>query len=229
MARSAAQIVPLICERFQPDSVLDVGCGAGDWLHAFRENGVGTVLGCDGPWVPASRLRIGPEGFRAIDFYEALPDLGRFDLACCLEVIEHLAPELEERIIEFLCRSADLVLFSAAIPGQGGYEHINERFQAFWIEKFAGLGFSAHDCIRPLIWMHEDVSWWYQQNCLVFANAAGREKHGLVPEPILSSLIHPILYEATRDPRNYSLKSVIFHLPRYLARTLRTRACRRPT
>lgn len=218
VGKSAAVIAPLVCARFHPRSVIDVGCGAGDWLRAFQDCGVLSIQGCDGPWVPASSLCIALQHFREVDFYERLPDLGHFELACCLEVVEHVAPEVGERIIELLCRSADLILFSAAVPGQGGYEHIHERYQAFWIERFALLGYSAHDCIRPLIWMNRDVSWWYQQNCLVFANATAREKHGLVQEPILTSLIHPTLYEEKRNPRNYSLKAMIRHLPHYAVR-----------
>jgi len=40
----------------------------------------------------------------------------------------------------------DNVLFSAAIPNQGGTGHINEQWQEYWAEKFYANGFGAELC-----------------------------------------------------------------------------------
>jgi len=221
VADSARAVVPFICDSFHPASVLDIGCGTGDWLRAFIDNGVSKVAGYDGPWVPIGGLQIPAECFHPIDFYSELPEVGTFDLSICLEVAEHVSPEVATRLISLLCRSADLVLFSAAIPGQGGYEHINEHFQDYWIAEFRSLGFFPVDCVRPHFWMNDKVQWWYQQNCIIFANAVSKEKYRLKEVPVITSLIHPAHYERVRDPRNYSLKQIARNVPHYLRRTLR--------
>jgi SAM-dependent methyltransferase len=216
--QSARIVVPLLCQRFSPSSVLDVGCGVGDWLRAFSDNGVRTLLGLDGNWVPSSGLQIPETSFRVVDFYSELSSPGEFDLSICLEVVEHVSAEVARRLISVLCESSDLVFFSAAVPGQGGYKHINEQFQDYWFAEFELRGFLPYDCIRPLIWMDERVSWWYQQNCFIFANAAGKERHGLSQSMPITFMIHPSLYKLVRDPKNYSIKGMIKHVPHYLRR-----------
>jgi hypothetical protein len=76
----------------------------------------------DGGYVTTSPLG---ERFLPHDIATPLPEhlVGRFDLAVCLEVAEHLPPERAESFIRELCDLAPVVLFSAAIPGQGGTGH----------------------------------------------------------------------------------------------------------
>jgi hypothetical protein len=220
VARSADVIVPLVMARFQPRRVVDLGCGVGDWLHAFLRHGAIDVKGYDGPWVPATALRIPPASFTAIDFHAELPVADRCDLALCLEVAEHVEPATAVKCAEFLCRASDLVLFSAAIPGQGGHGHINEQYQDRWIALFASLGYTAFDLIRPAIWMDERVSWWYQQNLLVFAEAGAQARFGLEPAPFMARVVHPALYEKNTDPKNYPIREIVKHLPHYVGSRL---------
>ena len=219
ITQSARVIVPLLCDRFHPGSVLDVGCGTGDWLRVFMNQGVVRVRGLDGSWVPQDGLLIPRECFQEVDFYADLPAVEKVDLAVCLEVLEHVSGEVGRRMVSFLCRNADLVYFSAAVPGQGGYQHINEQYQDYWIALFREQGFAAYDLIRPQVWANDQVCLWYKQNSFVFANAAAREKFGLAEQPFIASIIHPALLEQAGDPRNYSLKVLATHLPFYLKRT----------
>jgi hypothetical protein len=61
-----------------------------------------------------------------------------------------------------------VVLFSAAIPHQGGTAHLNEQWQAYWAAFFAQHGYVAVDCIRPRIYGNAKVEWWYRQNILIY-------------------------------------------------------------
>ncbi|MGH9522534.1 MAG: class I SAM-dependent methyltransferase, partial [Terriglobales bacterium] len=45
--RSAREVVPLLIRMVAPESVVDVGCGTGSWLAAFRESGIYDVMGID--------------------------------------------------------------------------------------------------------------------------------------------------------------------------------------
>src|SRR5204862_3532668 len=139
--RSARAVVPLVMELVRPASVLDVGCGLGTWLAAFAEAGVADFLGMDGDYVDRAKLKIPAERFRAADLTNP-PSPGRtFDLAVCLEVAEHLPEKASPRLVELLATAAPVVLFSAALPGQGGTRHINEQWPAFWQRLFAARGF----------------------------------------------------------------------------------------
>ena len=76
---------------------------------------------------------------------------GRTDVAYCLEVAEHLTPELGDRLVTFLTLVASRVVFSAAHPGQGGAGHINEEPREYWTARFLRRGFGERiDLTRQL-------------------------------------------------------------------------------
>ena len=220
--KAARTVVPMLVDLFHPRSVVDFGCGVGDWLAEFHAHGVERILGLDGTWVPTANLQFPASCFRNIDFTSEYGLDDQFDLAVCLEVAEHFTDQHAARLISTLTTCSDLVLFSAAIPGQGGYQHINERFQGDWVSRFAEKGFQAFDLIRPRIWLHPDVAYWYQQNILIFANAAAIERHALKVTPIITSLVHPDLFTFRCDPKTWSLKDIGRHVPFYFRRTMRS-------
>jgi hypothetical protein len=160
----------------RPESVVDVGCGRGIWLAQWRELGVARIKGIDGDYVDQSRLAIDASGFEAADLARPTLRAERFDLAQSLEVAEHLPPHAGPAFVAMLCSLSDVVLFSAAQPGQGGEDHINERPLSYWADMFAQMGYAAFDCVRPEIASAGDVMPWYRYNSLIFANAAGQAR-----------------------------------------------------
>lgn len=169
MRGSARSVVPVVLDLVGPESVIDVGCGEGVWLAEFIRLGARTAVGLDGDYIDRSRLVI-PEGsFRPTDLSRPFGDSRRYSLVVCLEVAEHLQPEVAGQFVECLVGLGDLVLFSAAIPFQGGTHHVNLRWQHDWAALFAQHGYRAIDAIRPLIWELEEVSFWYRQNLLLYA------------------------------------------------------------
>jgi SAM-dependent methyltransferase len=166
---SADAVVPRLLELLAPESIVDVGCGTGTWLRVASENGVDDVLGLDGPWVRPEDLEIAPERFLATDLTSP-PRLDRtFDLVLSLEVAEHLPPSDGEGFVAQLTAMGPVVIFSAAIPGQGGAGHTNEQWPGYWSELFARRGYEAVDCLREVFWNNDAVEWWYAQNLLLFA------------------------------------------------------------
>ena len=98
-------------------------------------------------------------------------------------------------MIEDLCSLADVILFSAAIPRQGGTEHINEQWQSYWAAQFRKHGYVAYDVVRPMVWADERVKWWYQQNTLAYANSnAAQLFSGYRPCEMLDA-VHRDLWE----------------------------------
>jgi SAM-dependent methyltransferase len=165
---SAMAAVPVILDLIQPKSVIDVGCGTGDWLLAFRKYGVNDIFGIDGEYVDRSLLAFSQENFRALDLTKPFDVERTYDLALCLEVAEHLAPECASNFIESLTKLAPIILFSAAIPLQGGTHHVNEQWPEYWAELFASKGFVPLDILRKRLWNNDQIDVWYRQNILFF-------------------------------------------------------------
>lgn len=176
---SARVVAPLVCDLIQPRRVLDVGCGRGAWLLSFREIGVELIQGIDGDYVDLDELLIPRESFVSKDLARLTDVASKYDLAICLEVVEHLSPQSGRQIVVTLTEAAPVVLFSAAVPGQGGTGHINEQWPEYWRERFEARGYRMLDLIRPQIRTNRSVAWWYRQNIVMFASEkaiSGNEK-----------------------------------------------------
>lgn len=183
--RSAEQIVPLLSALLPISNVVDFGCGQGAWLSVWRKTGA-SVVGVDGPYVQQRDLMINAEEFRAADLTRGI-DLGqRFDLVQSLELAEHLPPDSAASFVEMLTAHGPLVLFSAAVPGQGGEHHINEQPLEYWREKFHHRGYAAVDYIRPQVIENYQVQHWYRYNIVLYAEKAYL---GALPDPIRASLV----------------------------------------
>jgi SAM-dependent methyltransferase len=230
---SAEAIVPIVCDLVHPRSVLDVGCGRGTWLRVFRDHGVSEIVGIDGPHVPLNALEIPRDNFLACDLQQPIRVEGTFDLVVSLEVAEHLDKSFATTFVESLVAHAPVVLFSAAIPFQGGAGHVNEAWQSTWAERFAACGYTPVDAIRPRIWRDERVAYWYAQNTLLYTDDAHLAKlapNGGTPFPL--DVVHPGLHvrthtEPPKPAPPLSLSRVLRELPSATRRAA-TQRMRRP-
>ena len=220
--RSAERIVPIVMELVRPRSVVDVGCGVGTWLSVFRESGVPRTLGIDGDYVDRNMLKIPADDFLPADLSRPLRLDERFDLAASLEVGEHLPPESAATLVESLTRLAQVVLFSAAIPHQGGVGHLNEQWPDYWREHFARCGYEVIDCIRKQVWSDSNVQWWYAQDVLLYASeeylvgspSLSRERSATCPDQL--SLVHPQRYLEAIEwerPRALAMEAIALLVP----------------
>lgn len=197
---SARVVVPLVMGLVSPKSVVDVGCGEGLWLKVFKEAGVSETRGIDGEWVEMDRLQIPKENFTVADLKEPIEHSRAYDLAVSLEVGEHLPDSAADTFVHTLTSAAPVVLFSAAIPLQGGTHHVNEQWPDYWAKKFSARGFVPVDAIRRHIWEDKKVSFFYAQNMFLFV-----KKEALSDYPKLQAeveagygqalpLVHPFMY-----------------------------------
>ena len=173
--RSAEQIVPLLSAVLPIKSVVDFGCGQGAWLSVWRKAGA-RVMGVDGPYVDQRHLMIDAYEFRAADLSRPI-DLGRrFDMVQSLEVAEHLPRSRASEFIGTLTAHGPLVMFSAAVPGQGGEHHVNEQPLEYWRERFRERGYIAIDCVRPEVIEKPRIQHWYRYNIILYADERHLEK-----------------------------------------------------
>lgn len=198
--RSAAAVVPILMRDFAPRSVLDVGGGEGWWARAFADlGGEGTVLEFSAPYYSQDNV-----SFQSVDLERdprgwSLPNLP--DLALCLEVAEHLSARAAAPLVEMLAQSAPVVVFSAAVPGQGGHGHINEQWPEYWVKLFREHDYAATDYLRWIVWNNDLVEPWYRQNLLVFAQpeTLTERLYHRRWEFAAPSVVHPVVWDHRRQ------------------------------
>lgn len=196
---SARTVLSPLFKMFSPSSVLDVGCGHGAWLRVARELGADVVFGVDGPWVDPESLKIPKTFFRAHALETPLDLKQRYDLVISIEVAEHLPEAAADTFVETLTSHGDVILFSAAIPFQGGVNHVNEQWQDYWAQKFSGRGYLAVDCVRGPHWSDERVFWWIRQNCILYAKPSALQNQTDMENAVVEDFgslcsVHPNLY-----------------------------------
>lgn len=180
--RSAHVVLPLVVKACSINSVLDIGCGTGPWLSVAHSLGLQDIAGVDGNYVDRSLLLFETAQFTPCDISKPF-DVGRsFDLVQCLEVAEHVPSACARTLVSNIVRHGRLVMFSAAVPGQGGENHINEQPYEYWRDQFVAHDYRLFDFVRSQVAENREVEPWYRYNLMLFAH---------------DSLIHQLPMEVT--------------------------------
>jgi SAM-dependent methyltransferase len=191
-------VLPILFGLFTPASVIDVGCGEGAWLAAAERLGSTRLTGLDGDWVDRTALRSARIDFRPTDLSGAIAIGARHDLCISVEVAEHLPASHAEAFVEALCKASDVVLFSAAVPQQGGTEHVNEERASRWAARFDARGYTCFDLVRGAVWSDPRVAWWYRQNAFVYVRRGSPPFVAFASAPLPPTprdLVHPDAFE----------------------------------
>lgn len=203
-AQAARRILGALPSSLPRRSVADIGCGTGTWLAAALEQGAVSAFGIEGDWVTPAMLDDPRIAFAPQDLEQ--PFTGpHVDLALSLEVGEHLSPGRAVSFVADLVTMAPAILFSAAIPGQGGVGHLNEQWHSWWAGLFAAHAYHAYDVIRPAIWTDEDIPAWYRQNAMLYLDAALAARLSLTPtEPAALDRVHPAFWNRANRELGYA-------------------------
>lgn len=124
----APSVWDYVIKRFAVKSVLDIGAGTGYAANYFFDAGLRVI--------PVDGLRFNCENAVYPTLHADLtksPVYCKVDLVHCQEVVEHI----EERFLDNLLQSlacGRIILMTNALPGQGGYHHVNEQPTEYWIE-----------------------------------------------------------------------------------------------
>jgi hypothetical protein len=197
---SAKIILPLVLKILpKTNSAVDFGCGRGTWLSVLKDLGVKDIKGYDGAWVDKESLLIPKESFEAVELDKKIPLNRKYDFAMSVEVAEHLPEQSAKIFVETLTRSSDIVLFSAAIPFQGGMNHINEQWQYYWYTLFNEFGYIGIDYIRNMVWNDTKIELYYGQNILLYIKKEMLKEINISEEYYKTSenqlnIVHPGLY-----------------------------------
>lgn len=206
--RSAERMLPLLTRELAIGSVLDVGCGQGAWLSVWRKLGA-EVVGIDGDYVDTRQLLIPDSCFLPRDLKQEFALGRRFDVVQSLEVAEHLPAARAAGFIASLVSHGDLILFSAAPPGQGGDHHVNEQHYDYWRDLFARHGYVAMDYIRPLLRDDHTVEPWYRYNTLLYASP---QRLAQLPEAIRRTVLPATQRVRDVSPLRYRVRKAMVAL-----------------
>lgn len=168
---SAKAMVKILIKRFAPKSVIDVGCGPGLFLAEFKKSRV-EIAGYDGSPAAVSASLIGGR-IKLHDLCRPLRLNRRFDLCLCFEVAEHLTKACAKTLVNSLVKLSQIVIFTAATPGQGpkSIGHINEQPFGYWQKLFRRNGYILNKRLTEKIkrqMKDKEVVWWLTKNLMVF-------------------------------------------------------------
>ena len=126
---------------------------------------------------------------------------------------EHLDSLAARTLVSTLTSFSQLVVFSGAIPHQGGNHHVNEQWPEYWAKLFAEKGYFLEWDPRLTIWNNSNIASCYRQNLLIFKK--GSEFEAIMP----LSLVHPEAWALAMKYRKTPLWLKVLHLlPRPLLR-----------
>jgi len=206
-------------------SAIDLGCGLGYFLNTYKKvwQGEGKKLkvhGVDGDYVQRDMLALNKDEFEAYDLKKVYRTDATYDIAISTECAEHLPPQRADSFVEDLTRLSDIVLFSAAVPYQGGTEHINEQPVTYWIKLFDKYGYEFRDIIRPDIWDDSSIATCYRQNMVIYVRRGSRAYDMIDKEADkkLIDVIHPDHWKYTRMLFQGRLGRIYMYVERILIR-----------
>lgn len=218
---SANELVPIFIKLFNPQSVLDVGCGIGTWLKQFDEAGIHDYNGVEGPYVKKEFFIANKEKLIFRDLRNEINLNRKYDLVISLEVAEHIEPECADVFLNNLVKHSDTIIMSAAIPYQGGTFHVNEQWPEYWIDKMKKKGYEVYDILRPIIWYNSKIDYYYRQNVLLFSNNKEFQNYKTLDQ--IYSIVHPIKWLESQDHKRQSLKFLLKSLPYSIYNAIKNR------
>jgi SAM-dependent methyltransferase len=182
---------------YKPKEIAEFGCGPGHLTRALAKLGVG-IVALDGFASPDFN------GYSDVKFYKMDLNDGtllseflkgkQFDMAICTEVAEHLQPSSSEHLIKCLTSCAPIVIFSAAVPGQGGHGHINCADRGFWHQLFVKYNFKVVDSLRKKLRDNAGLAIWYKLNVLDYIST---ERETIKEVDVIKNLIDSESYSSS--------------------------------
>jgi cyclopropane fatty-acyl-phospholipid synthase-like methyltransferase len=145
-------------------SVVDFGCGTGDYTKFFIDNGIN----CEGYDGNPNTTEVSGGVCGVLNLANSV-NLGKtFDCVLSLEVGEHLPKEYEDIFIQNLeTHSKGLIILSWALPGQGGGGHFNEQSNEYITEKFLKFGYKRQEHLELQL-RQSPANWWFRNTIMVF-------------------------------------------------------------
>lgn len=220
-AETARILSNIFSQVIRPNSIVDIGSGLGIWSKVFLETfpEIDQLTAID---LERHESEILDSLEDASCFTFSVHDLESkgglpgtyYDLAICVEVLEHVSPAAAEVIFDEFAAKCSFIIFGAAIKGQGGTHHINESSFAFWTKEMFNRGLIPLDVARPKLKPNNRVPGYYKYNIIVWWNPSLQHNLPTTPNFELLFRAFPPSIEDTRPILTrvrYSVLSILPH------------------
>jgi len=142
----------------------DLGAGPGFYTHFLQQRGL-TCWGFDIEPIPEIELT----DINKLDLSQPTTMIGKADVVLCLEVGEHIEAEFESIVINNISQLArEKIILSWAIPGQGGYGHVNCQPNDYIINEFKTRGWALNTEESNHLRKHCSGCSWFEETIMVF-------------------------------------------------------------
>ena len=169
--RQAERMADYLIDKYAPLSVIDFGCATGFYLEPFCRAGIFTI------GLEVSASAIDARLISSVIFGDIRRKINvrwNFDLAICLETLEHIDERYEDQAIINIASASDLLIFSAAAENQIEESHVNLKPKSHWIDKFNeyGMQYSERETEELLTYIKSGYRLgWFVQNAMVLRRA----------------------------------------------------------
>ena len=145
-------------------SLVDFGCGMGNYVKTFQENNI-NAIGFDGnPNTPELTNNL----CNVLDLSIPKQFEQPFDWVMSLEVGEHLPQQFEDIFIQNLHNNNKYgIILSWAVKGQGGHGHFNEQNNDYIKSKICELGY-MNDIKNENKLRNESTLSWFKNTIMIF-------------------------------------------------------------
>lgn len=147
------------------NSVVDFGCGIGDYVRDIKESGI-HCEGYDGN----PNTGILTKGLCGVlELSEPFYLENKFDCVLSFEVGEHIPKQYEQTFLNNICNhTKDLIILSWAIIGQGGDGHINCQNNEYIINQIESRGFFYQEQTSLMLRNSATTVEWFKNTILAF-------------------------------------------------------------
>lgn len=151
---------------FKGQSVVDLGCGVGDYVHFLRDRNV-DCIGYDGN--PTTQFLANDRTFcQVLDLAERVSFEKQFDWVLSLEVGEHIPETYEQEFMDNIGRHcARGAVISWAVPGQSGRGHYNCRTNDYIIGQMIDRDLEIDEASGLMLRNHSILQW-FKNTLMVF-------------------------------------------------------------
>jgi cyclopropane fatty-acyl-phospholipid synthase-like methyltransferase len=164
-SRLAGAILKILRRR-KCDTLVDFGCGTGDYARFFRKYGF-VVEAYDGnPYTEELTGGIGS----VKDLSQPFNLLKQFGCVMSLEVGEHIPAEFEQAFLDNLIKHVlddGIIILSWAVPGQVGDGHVNCQSNDYIMQQMRQRGYYLEDTLTNQLRKAASL-WWFKNSLMVF-------------------------------------------------------------
>lgn len=164
----------LFARYFRIKSTIDLGCGKGDYVKAFKKRNL-NIEGYDGnPATPVITDNI----CQVLELHKDITKsiTNKFDLVMSFEVGEHIPKKYENIFIDNLVSVAkDWLIISWALPEQEGHGHVNCQSNEHIIEKLNAKKFKYNKVLSAYFRSQADFPW-FKNTIMVFKRRIKKSK-----------------------------------------------------